>query len=474
MDHLFVPEVHLTDPGVQACFLAAVDNLVNINTVPCDCRQYNLTGLLDPELALMFRAGGDYQTPWTRDAAINTWNAGRLLLPRVARNTLLAVCVNNADGQPIIQPDDQKWDRVVWITGAWQYYLATGDREFLTIARGIAARGLAQLDEEWFCPDTGLYNGGSFFNDGISGYPRDIYEPGLDHSFMGNHPRTQTIQSLSTNCLYCEAWRILDRMNALLGITDPRPLERHEALKESILSHFRRPDGSGYCYLRYPDGRLDTSTELAGICFGVLFGILPADALDTLHREPWGVTSIWPPFPGISSRQRPGRHNNLIWPFLNGFLIQAAALTGRLDLAAAELRDFTRMVNGSGGFYEIYDALDGRVNGGWQIGGDDLEGHLWDSCKDQTWSATGYIGAVLQGVFGIRTMEAGVEFRPCVPEYLRDSHLRGLRIRDCRFDVTIEGWGSKLAGVYVNGQPRDAFVPFPADAGTYEVRLVMA
>ena len=465
-----IPQVKLTDSAVQRCFDAAVENLAEINTVPCDYGVYNATGLLNPDYRWMFRAGGDYQTPWTRDAAINTWNAGRFLLPEAARNTLLAVCVSNEKGEPIIQPDDQRWDRVVWIVGAWQYYLASGDREFLAIARGIAARGLEMLDREWFCEDTGLYRGGSFFNDGISGYPADVYEPGKDHSFMGEHPRTEAIQCLSTNCLYCESWRILDRMNALLGICDPEPAGRHAALKESILRHFRHSEG--YAYLRYSDGRLDTSSELAGICFGVLFGILPADALDKLHREPFGVTSIWPPFPGLFSRQRPGRHNNLIWPFLTGFLIQAAALTGRLELAGAELNDFTRLVNASGSFFEIYDACDGSVNGGWQIGGDDLQGHLWDSCKDQTWSATGYIGAVVNGIFGIRTLEDGVELKPCVPENLKNSCLSGLRIQGTSISITIENWGSRVSSILVNGQPHDAFIRY-CEGDSFDIHIVM-
>lgn len=472
MSYLHIPKVTLTDPASQDCFQAAVHNLTRINTVSCDYSIYNATGLLDPELKLMFRAGGDYQTPWTRDAAINTWNAGRLLAPRVARNTLLAVCVNDKNGDPIIQPDDQKWDRIVWSVGAWQYYLATGDMEFLAIARGIVNRGLAQLDTEWFCPETGLYKGGSFFNDGISGYPKDIYEPGKDHSFMGEHPKTATIQCLSTNCLYCEAWRILDRMNASLGIEDPQPRIRHEALKESILRHFRHEDGH-YCYLRYPDGRLDPSLELAGICFGVFFHILPAEALHSLHREKFGIPSIWPPFPGLFSRQRPGRHNNLIWPFISGYFIQAAANAGLTDMAAQELNDFTRMVNNSGGFYEIYDACDGSVNGGWQIGGDDLQGHLWDSCKDQTWSATAYIGAVVHGIFGIRILEGSVEFTPCVPENLKNSAIEGLVIRGHRFDITVEGWGTEIVQVYVNGAAQSAFVPFPEETQHFDIKLVL-
>ena len=475
MHYQHLPILQLTDSAVQTAYTAAVRNLTEINTIPCDFSVYNGTGLLDPAVPLMIRAGGSYQTPWTRDASINTWAAGRLLEPKVARNTLLAVCIKDENGDPIIQPDDQRWDRVVWIVGAWQYYLASGDREFLGIARGIAARALKQLDTEWFCRETGLYRGGSFFNDGISGYPADIYEPGMDHSFMGMHPKTETIYSLSTNCIYCEAWNILDNMNRLLEISDPVPAARHKALKEGILRTFRNPAENTCSYILYPDGRRDPSRELAGISFGVLFGILPAEALTQLQQEEYGIPSIMPPFPGLFTKERPGRHNNLVWPFLNGFFIQAAANAGLEEIAARELRDMTRLINSSDGIYEIYNPYDGSVDGGWQIGGDDLQGHLWDSCPDQTWSATSYIGAILHGVFGIRIREDGIAFTPCVPEYLKDSSVKDLVIRDKRFSLTIRGSGSKITAVSVNGHPADhAWIAFADAAEENEIILTIA
>ena len=341
---------------------------------------------------------------------------------------------------------------MVWILGAWQFYLATGDREFLEIARGIAERGLKKLDQEWFCQETGLYRGGSFFNDGISGYPADVYLPGKDHSFMGEHPATETIQCLSTNCLYCEAWRILDRMNVLLGIFDPEPSGRHAAMKENILRTFWNPVDGKCSYIRYPDGRMDDSQELAGISFGVLFGILPGQALEGLMQEKYGIPSIMPPFPGLFSKDRPGRHNNLVWPFLNGFFIQAAALSGKEILAAEELKKMAYLLNSAEGIYEIYNPYDGSVDGGWQIGGDDLQGHIWDSCPDQTWSATSFIGAVINGIFGIHIHEEEIIFAPQVPEEMKNASLRNLVIRGRRFHITFSGWGSRVQRIAVNGE----------------------
>ena len=46
-------------------------------------------------------AGLGYSTPWTRDAAINTWNAGGLICPTVAKNTLLSVISQNEKARTV-------------------------------------------------------------------------------------------------------------------------------------------------------------------------------------------------------------------------------------------------------------------------------------------------------------------------------------------------------------------------------------
>jgi ribosome-binding factor A len=343
----------LTDRPVERCFGGAVENLLCINTVPCDHTVYNSTGLLTHDR--MFRAGGDYDTPWTRDAAINTWNAGRFLAPEVARDTLLAVCTPDEKGLAIIQPDNQKWDRVVWIIGAWQYWLATGDGEFLELARGITDRSLAQLRVERFDEGFGLYRGGSFFNDGIAGYPKDLYEPGMDSSFVGDHPKCDEIFCLSTNILYCEALRIADRMG----------LENDwRGFRENVRTRFQNSDGS-LRYLLYPDGRWDDSKELAGYAFGVLFDVFPGAVLEHLDREKFGIPSIMPPFPGLFSEERPGRHNNLIWPFLNGFYIRAAAKCGMAEEVRRELDAIIRE-----------ELNDPRIDGTWSITRAEVTGDL--------------------------------------------------------------------------------------------------
>lgn len=111
-------------PGLVAAFDSALDTLAR-NIVP---------GRTPQEPGLFIRAGAGYTEPWTRDAAINAWQAASLLVPHVARDTLLMVC--DPDGSRVAQ-DDQWWDQVIWIAAAWQHVLVTGDEEFLRTAATI-------------------------------------------------------------------------------------------------------------------------------------------------------------------------------------------------------------------------------------------------------------------------------------------------------------------------------------------------
>ena len=54
-------------------------------------------GVLEKESPVII-AGLGYTTPWTRDAAINTWNAGGFICPEVALNTLKSVLKRDEKG----------------------------------------------------------------------------------------------------------------------------------------------------------------------------------------------------------------------------------------------------------------------------------------------------------------------------------------------------------------------------------------
>lgn len=84
-------------------------------------------GILEKEEPVII-AGLGYETPWTRDAAINTWNAGGMICPEVSLNTLKSVLTTCENGYRI---DGEYWDAIIWTTGAWNQYLYTGDKDDL-------------------------------------------------------------------------------------------------------------------------------------------------------------------------------------------------------------------------------------------------------------------------------------------------------------------------------------------------------
>ena len=63
-------------------------------------------------------AGLDYNTPWTRDTAINIWNALSILSPEVSKNTLLAV-LEEEEGNIYI--GGQYWDSIIWMIRSEEY-----------------------------------------------------------------------------------------------------------------------------------------------------------------------------------------------------------------------------------------------------------------------------------------------------------------------------------------------------------------
>lgn len=460
-----------SNADIVRCFDAAVHNAVEINTVPCDYGTYNSTGLL--KHPFMVRAGGNYETPWTRDAAINTWNAMRYLDPAAARTTLFAVCTANEKGEPVIQPDVQTWDQIVWTIGAWSYYLATGDEEFLAIARDVVGRALKAHRINRFNTEYQLFRGGSFFNDGIAGYPLECHVPDLYDSFGPAHPVVETIMCFSTNCLFCEAYRIYSQMCQHFGDAEEAQLAMgyHGELKDTINRVFWDENLGRYRYILYPDGHMDCSQEASGHAFAVLFDICPVEKqaalLEGLTYSERGMVSVWPPFEGLYSDDKPGRHNNVVWPFLNGILLQAAAKCGLHELMGQELCRITDLYKGSDfELFEIYSPYTGEVYGGWQLD------HVWESCHDQTWSATCYIGAFIQGIFGLNVEKEGIRVTPSVPEVLKDASVSGIRVRDMRLDVEVHGFGSKVEKLLLDGMESDTSIPY--DGKDHKVEIYLA
>ena len=416
-----LPVLRTDDPEIDRAFALALEDLTD-NIAPFR------DGLLEVPAPVIL-AGNGYDTPWTRDAAINVWNGAGLLTPETSRNTLLSVVEAGDDGP---RAGGQYWDAVIWALGAWHYWLYTGDRAFYDFSKDVVVNTLRYFEATEFDADRGLFRGPACYGDGVSAYPdRYAADDSCILSFVEAFPQRRVspgygipMFTLSTNCLYCEAFRIAWRMTG-----EAEWLEKAERLKRTINETFWNERRGLYDYLVDGEGRCEAQ-EALGMSFALLFGVADGARAGRIARSmtvtPQGVPCLYPSFERYRALGY-GRHSGTVWPHAQAFWATAVA---RIDPAAfeRELTALTRNALRDGQFSEIYHPETGLPYGGVQ------EDHGvmrpdWVSQPRQTWSATGYLRMVLNGLAGLEFGEDALVVRPVRTRRVHELTLTGLRWR---------------------------------------------
>ena len=420
-------------------------------------------------------AGKGYASPWTRDASYNTFFCAGLIYPQVAKNTLLSVLIKE---NGTVRIGGQYWDCVSWITGAWAYYLYTGDREFLDLSFDVAVNSLAYFREREFDKETGLFCGPGW-SDGVGGYPEPYNHTGgssfiLDYAKHNKHVDKIRMKALSTNCLYCNAYRVASLMGKLLKKPAPKLsdlAEKSMALKAAINRRLWIEKSGRYAYFLDVHGKLDHSHEGLGHAHAILFGIADSKRAERIlrsqHVSPHGIPCTWPLFPRFSE-EAVGRHCGTVWPQIQGFWALAAASCGRLDVMDHEFRALTDMALASNDFREIYHPETGKPYGGMQTG------RLWRSEPGQTWAATAYIAMIYQGIIGMRFDSEGIEFHPLVPQRLGKISLSGIKYRSMNLDIRIIGSGTLVKRSSLDGKPLEQPAVAASLVGHHVIEIHMA
>jgi len=438
-------------------------------------------GLLNGEAPVLL-AGLGYDTPWTRDAAINTWNFGGLLHPEPCRNALLSV-LDESGGMTRI--GGQYWDCIIWVIGAWWLYLFTGDRPFLELAWRAARATLEHLEKTEFSPDLNLFRGPACYGDGVAAYP-DVYArvnwSGID-AFPAAHPELCAkighgipMHALSTNCLYYQAYILMTHMSIELGmIPIPEWQEKADALKAAINRYFWNGESGSYRYLVDPFGGCEHQEGL-GNSFAILFGIADEAQSEKIFQSQHicnaGIPCVWPPFGRYTSIVEGGygRHSGTVWPQIQAFWAEAAALHGREALFSCEFRRLMGHAVRDSNFAEIYHPDNCRIYGGLQEGYANTISQ-WESARRQTWCATGFIRMVFSGIVGMRPDPGGMRFAPMMIPGLERLELDYLCYRTMDLHLRIEGTGSRVVEFRVNGERKDDLRLNVGGVGTQVITL---
>lgn len=403
-------------------------------------------------------AGIGYCTPWTRDAAINTNNAGALLCPEYAKNTMLSV-LREEDGRMYI--GGEYWDAIIWVWGAWSLYLHTGDKEFLKTAYEASKNSIEYFENTELDKKENLFRGAACYGDGVAAYP-DIYaSPGQSGIIVFAKERRELCSdrgvglpmfSLSTNCLYYKAYVTADEMAAEME-KEALYEKKAEELKLAINKHFWNEEKGLYNYLIDPFGGCDYS-EGIGQAFAVLFGIADDKKCEKIFKnQPItenGIACVYPSFKRYLSFEKGayGRHSGTVWPHIQSFWADAAAKNSEYELFEKEFNILTHNAVRDGYFAELYHPDTGLPYGGLQE--DKKQGkRLWDSEKKQTWSATGYLHMIFNDILGMTVTTGGIELAPHLPRSIGEIKITELHVRDITLDVSIK-----------KGSEKKLFIPF--------------
>lgn len=429
--------------------------------------EYNLRdGLLE--------AGKGYGT-WTRDTSINAWNAASLLIPDVARRTLWHETYLTPDG-PVV--GGQYWDKVIWIIAARNYVQITGDQPFLATAYGAALRTLAAMRTAEYDPSAGLFRGPAVYGDGVAAYPDPPFNDKHGDNVL-DYTEGAKLETLSTNSVYYGAYRAAAAMGRQLGASPQETalLDAQAAnLRQAIQHALWIANADRFAYFRTQAGTVDITQEALGEALAVTLGVATDQQAHILFRHaavtPWGIACTWRPYNRYLDPAGKvfGRHNGTIWPFINAFWATAAASVGESSTFAREFVSATKLALRSEDFREIYHPYTGDPYGGFQAN------KTWDSVRHQTWSATGYLRMVYQGLFGMRFEEDSLRFQPSVPASLglRSIALHGLNYRQSELSITVRGTGSKIVRCRLDGVLQQT-PTVPANlTGKHDVEIVLA
>ncbi|NOX88218.1 MAG: glycogen debranching protein [Calditrichaeota bacterium] len=412
--------------------------------------------LLDIREDGAFMAGQKWPGVWTRDISYSILLSLAAINPEASVKSLKAKVKNDR----IIQDTGTggSWpvstDRMTWALAAWEVYKTTGDRDWLKYAYTVIKNSAMDDLKTAYNRKLGLFYGESSFLDWreqtypLWMNPRDIY----------------VSMNLGTNAVHYQTYRILSEMAGLLGEDNRQFIAVADQVRKSVNKHLWMEEQGYYGQFLYGRNYMSLSprSETLGEALTVLFGISnPKQSASVIENMPvvaFGPTCIYPQIPDI-----PPYHNNAIWPFVVSFWTWASATTGNEKAVEHGLASVYRQ---AGLFLNNQENMVSHTG--------DFMGTEINSQR-QLWSVAGNLATVYRVMFGMNFLKDGIEFRPFVPKaYQSKKRLKNFRYRKATFNITLSGYGNKIAQITLDGRLLDKPV-IPADlSGEHEIDIQLA
>ncbi len=396
-------------------------------------------------------AGAAWSTVWTRDIAYAAALGASLAAPEACRRSL----ESRVRGGIILQDTGTGggWpvstDRVAWAIGAWMLFVSTGDRAWLSWVVEVLEATLEQ--DELLCPEgEGAVPGETSFIDWREqSYPDWMKPADIAASY-----------AFGTNVVHYAARRLLASMLRVLGRGAEAAVYAESAarLAKDIDSLFWSRATCRYGMFRTADGCLDERVDALATALAVHCGLAGEHAsqvMRSLPCSPYGT----PVFSPYKASQPAAYHNRACWPFVESFVLLAHADLLDTARAARSMAFMLRAAMAFGSNKENLHAESGEAGGTIQ------------NSDRQLWSVAGMLGLFYYGLFGIQYEGENLVLAPCVPRAFAGSHwLTGLRIRKMVLSIHLNGYGTEVCSVMVNGKAGSPFIPLDS-VGLVQVEL---
>jgi hypothetical protein len=202
--------------------------------------------------------------------------------------------------------------------------------------------------------------------------------------------------------------------------------------------------------------------EALGEALAVLFDVADAEqSKSIISKSPltdYGVTCIYPQIPGI-----PPYHNNAIWPFVQSYWNLAAAKVGNEKVLNQGLASIYRA---AGLFLTNYENM---VADNGDFKGTEINSHR------MLWSMAGNLSMVYRVFIGMHFEEDRLVFEPVIPKnYGGTRTLNNFKYRNANLNITVEGFGNKIASVIIDGKKADKAIIPATFIGNHTVKITMS
>lgn len=414
-----------------------------------------MVNAVEPDTTL--RTGKEWAGVWTRDVSYSILLSMAYMQPEASMISLM----KKVDPLGRVIQDTGSggaWpvstDREIWCVAAWEVYKVIGSREWLEFIYPVMKRSLETDAKAFYGTETGLVKGETSFIDWREqSHPKwmqcvDIYNT----------------ETLSTSIVHAQAWHVLAEAAETLGHKDEarKAREMSDAIAEAVNKYLWLDDAGYYAMYLYGRDNLISNprAETLGEALAIMWDVASPERARVITEHtpttPYGVAIFYPQIADM-----PAYHNNALWPWVGAWWALANAKVGNEQGVMEAIGSIVRPA-----------ALFATNKENFNLDNGDIATEL--NSSNMLWCLSGNIALTHKILFGIDYMKDSLAFHPFVPEAMgQPRRLEGFRYRDAVMNISVSGYGDKIASFKVNGKEQPPFIPAKKAKGEMNIEIVM-